>query len=187
MFCCWAARIPSFAACGKPGRPTSRACGKSAKSNSPKASTPEELIKVPDNAQYFAALGAVEFGKDEDDDVGRYRGIAKLVHYIDCRPQRRKGSIRRRRRWSNRNDDLDAFKEAYQRKKFIPADVSAAGHGRRLRRHRRRLHFHQGRAALRRTATFCAKPTSSPTAIPSRTPSTCSRSCATGRGSRREA
>ena len=32
----------------------------------PEGMTPEELIKVPENAQYFAALGAVEFGKDEE-------------------------------------------------------------------------------------------------------------------------
>jgi activator of 2-hydroxyglutaryl-CoA dehydratase len=49
----------------------------------PDGSTPQELIKVPQNAQYFAALGAIEFGKTEEDDVGRYRGVAKLVHYID--------------------------------------------------------------------------------------------------------
>src|SRR6266536_107833 len=49
----------------------------------PEGTTPEELIKVPENAQYFAALGSVEFGRDEDDDVGRYQGTADLVHYID--------------------------------------------------------------------------------------------------------
>ena len=50
----------------------------------PEGATPEELIKVPANAQYFAALGAVEFGKDEDDDVGRYHGVTEcLEHYID--------------------------------------------------------------------------------------------------------
>src|ERR1700757_438271 len=49
----------------------------------PEGATPQDLIKVPRNAQYFAALGAVEFGKTEDDDVGRYSGVAKLVHYID--------------------------------------------------------------------------------------------------------
>src|SRR2546426_7116610 len=30
----------------------------------PEGAKPEDLIKVPSNAQYFAALGAVEFGKD---------------------------------------------------------------------------------------------------------------------------
>src|ERR1700746_3279448 len=49
----------------------------------PEGATPEELIKVPDNAQYFAALGSVEFGKDEDPSLGRYLGAEKLLYYID--------------------------------------------------------------------------------------------------------
>ena len=36
------------------------------------------MIKVPDNAQYFAALGAVEFGKDEEPEVGIYMGTECL-------------------------------------------------------------------------------------------------------------
>src|ERR1700733_1205699 len=48
----------------------------------PEGATPEELIKVPQNAQYFAALGAVEFGKSEDDAIGCYRGYENLIHYI---------------------------------------------------------------------------------------------------------
>src|SRR5437588_6338119 len=58
----------------------------------PEGSKPEDLIKVPQNAQYFAAMGAVEFGKDEDDEVGRYGGVAKLVHYIDFGRQEEKAS-----------------------------------------------------------------------------------------------
>src|SRR5580698_10493194 len=49
----------------------------------PSGTTPEEIIKVPRNAQYFAALGAIEFGRTEEDEVGRYQGLAKLVHYVD--------------------------------------------------------------------------------------------------------
>src|ERR1700674_4258800 len=49
----------------------------------PDGAKPEDLIKVPENAQYFAALGAVEFGKDEEAEVGRYLGIEKLLYYID--------------------------------------------------------------------------------------------------------
>src|SRR6059036_3833143 len=41
----------------------------------PEGAKPEDLIKVPDNAQYFAAIGAIEFGKDEDPDVGIYLGV----------------------------------------------------------------------------------------------------------------
>src|SRR5437763_14408705 len=49
----------------------------------PEGTTPEELIKVPENAQYFAALGSVEFGKEEEPQIGRYLGTEKLVYYID--------------------------------------------------------------------------------------------------------
>ena len=46
----------------------------------------DELIMVPDNAQYFAALGAVEFGKvelEEYADLGVYRGLEQLRWYLD--------------------------------------------------------------------------------------------------------
>src|ERR1700746_1847066 len=49
----------------------------------PDGAKPEELIKVPQNAQYFAAMGAVEFGRSEDDCVGCYRGYDSLIHYIE--------------------------------------------------------------------------------------------------------
>src|SRR5262245_26399862 len=48
----------------------------------PPGESPESLIKVPENAQYFAALGAVQFGRDEEPHVGRYTGISGLEHYI---------------------------------------------------------------------------------------------------------
>src|ERR1700745_2935286 len=47
---------------------------KERKGEIPDGVKPEELIKVPENAQYFAALGSVEFGKDEDAVVGSYLG-----------------------------------------------------------------------------------------------------------------
>src|SRR5262249_34599099 len=49
----------------------------------PEGAKPEELIKVPQNAQYFAAIGAIEFGKDEEEEVGRYIGVEKLIYYMD--------------------------------------------------------------------------------------------------------
>ena len=86
----------------------------------PEGSTPQELIKVPKNAQYFAALGAIEFGKTEEEDVGRYQGFAKLVHYIDFGRNEEKatsgsGGL------VDSSDELEAFKAEYRRKKFIPA------------------------------------------------------------------
>src|SRR6202044_341381 len=56
----------------------------------PAGMKPEECIKVPDNAQYFAALGAIEFGKDEDDCIGCYQGSEKLVYYIEFGRQEEK-------------------------------------------------------------------------------------------------
>src|SRR3954451_17815694 len=43
----------------------------------------EELIKTPDNAQYFAAIGSIEFGKTEDAEVGKYAGWEKLEWYVN--------------------------------------------------------------------------------------------------------
>ena len=56
----------------------------------PEGAKPEELIKVPENAQYFAALGAVEFGKDEDPDLGIYLGTECLEDYISVGRQAEK-------------------------------------------------------------------------------------------------
>jgi predicted CoA-substrate-specific enzyme activase len=86
----------------------------------PAGTKPEDLIKVPQNAQYFAALGAIEFGKGEDDCVGCYQGTEKLSHYIEFGRQEEKaqagssGLVKEK-------DELDIFREAYHRKKFVPA------------------------------------------------------------------
>src|SRR5215831_18210548 len=86
----------------------------------PEGSTPQELIKVPQNAQYFAALGAVEFGKTEDDDVGRYCSFAKLVHYIDFGRTEEK-AVSGSGGLVESKEALDTFKTAYRRTKFVPA------------------------------------------------------------------
>src|SRR6201997_4158720 len=56
----------------------------------PDGSKPDDLIKVPENAQYFAAMGAIEFGRAEDDCVGCYHGYDQLVHYIEYGRQEEK-------------------------------------------------------------------------------------------------
>jgi predicted CoA-substrate-specific enzyme activase len=86
----------------------------------PEGCKPEDLIKVPQSAQYFAALGAIEFGKDEDPDVGRYRGVAKLKYYIDFGRAEEKAKSGGRGLVRDQ-DELAAFKQAYRRKKFVPA------------------------------------------------------------------
>src|SRR5262245_47175534 len=48
----------------------------------PEGVDPASLIKVPDNGQYFACIGAIEFGRSEEDAIGVYKGYADLHHYI---------------------------------------------------------------------------------------------------------
>src|ERR1700741_1142048 len=86
----------------------------------PDGAKPEDLIKVPQNAQYFAALGAVEFGRSEDDCIGCYCGYEKLIHYIDYGRQEEKAKSGGKG-LVEKPEDLDVFKEAYRRRKFTPA------------------------------------------------------------------
>ncbi len=86
----------------------------------PEGVDPKELIRVPQNAQYFAAIGAVEFGKSEEEGVGVYRGVADLEYYINF------GRLEEKKKAGGRGlssspDELAAFKERYKRKKFVPA------------------------------------------------------------------
>jgi len=89
----------------------------------PDGAKPEDLIKVPNNAQYFAALGAIEFGKTEDDCVGCYHGYDQLVHYIDFGRQEEKSKSGAKGLVA-KDGELDVFKDAYRRKKFTPATFS---------------------------------------------------------------
>src|SRR6202522_3047210 len=85
----------------------------------PDGAKPEELIKVPENAQYFAALGAIEFGKSEEDSVGCYLGYEKLMHYIEFGRQEEKAKSGAKGLAAS-EAELDDFKDSYKRKKFTP-------------------------------------------------------------------
>jgi len=86
----------------------------------PEGAKPEDLIKVPQNAQYFAAMGAVEFGRSEDDCIGCYRGYDNLIHYIEFGRQEEKAKSGGKG-LVEKPADLDVFRDAYRRKKFTPA------------------------------------------------------------------
>jgi activator of 2-hydroxyglutaryl-CoA dehydratase/predicted nucleotide-binding protein (sugar kinase/HSP70/actin superfamily) len=81
---------------------------------------PKDLITVPKNAQYFAAIGAVEFGRQEEADVGVYKGTADLEYYLHVGRQeekKKKGA----QGLSKSPEELAAFKEKYKPKPFVPA------------------------------------------------------------------
>src|ERR1700746_1541943 len=86
----------------------------------PDGSKPDDLIKVPQNAQYFAALGAIEFGRSEDDCIGCYRGYAELVRYIQYGRQEEKAKAGGKGLIEDVGQ-FETFKESYRRKKFTPA------------------------------------------------------------------
>ncbi len=86
----------------------------------PEGMKPEELIKVPENAQYFAALGAVEFGRSEEDAIGCYRGYSDLLRYMEFGRQEEKAKAGGKGLVEN-PDELGVFREDYKRKRFTPA------------------------------------------------------------------
>ena len=87
----------------------------------PEAVAPEDLIQTPDNAQYFAAIGSIEFGKTEEEGVGQYLGWEKLEWYINVGRDEEKAKRGGTGGLAKDEDDLAAFKRKYRPKKFVPA------------------------------------------------------------------
>jgi predicted CoA-substrate-specific enzyme activase len=93
----------------------------------PEGVDPESLIRVPDNAQYFAALGCVRFGLDEDPEVGIYKGCEKLDWYINVgrleEKQKRGGSG-----LYKTEGELGEFKDRYKSHRFVPRKFQPGEH-----------------------------------------------------------
>ncbi len=88
----------------------------------------EELIFPPENAQYYAAFGAVVFGLADarDADTGRYTGLAGLDAYIHTgRNARLSGTAAGP--LVQDQAELDSFTEEYRLPRFDPATF-APGH-----------------------------------------------------------
>ena len=86
----------------------------------PEGVPPEDLIIVPDNAQYYAAIGSVLYGKSEDPDVGVYKGTETLEGFIEVgRTQMREasGDVGLART----QDELDEFKKLFAKVPWEPA------------------------------------------------------------------
>ena len=86
----------------------------------PEGVDPADLVMVPDNAQYYAAIGAVLYGQGEDPDVGVYKGIDELTGFIEVgRTQMREasGDIGLWRTC----EELEEFKQLFAKETFEPA------------------------------------------------------------------
>jgi predicted CoA-substrate-specific enzyme activase len=93
----------------------------------PEGKDPKDLITVPKNAQYFAALGCVRFALDEDANLGIYAGREKLDWYINVgrlEEKIKKGGAG----LYKTEDELAAFKEKYKGKKFVPRTFQPGEH-----------------------------------------------------------
>ncbi len=85
----------------------------------------EDLIKVPAEALYFAAIGAVEFGKDEDEAVGGYLGTECLENYLRQGRQEEKSKAGSRGLWDT-TAELQEFRAKHTRPPFTPASFRPA-------------------------------------------------------------
>lgn len=86
----------------------------------------EELIIVPKNAQYYAAFGAVMYGKHEPAEVGNYLGVDGLLDFIQNGRKAKLGAsagpplVRKH----EGPEGLETFRESYRIPKFVPATFS---------------------------------------------------------------
>lgn len=83
----------------------------------------EELIMVPDNAQYYAAYGAVMYGMYEPASVGTYKGLSGLEDFITTGRKSRLGDtagppLLRSPKSDDKQLELEAFREQYRIPKF---------------------------------------------------------------------
>ena len=80
----------------------------------------EELIFVPENAQYYAAQGAVLFGLHEEDHIGNWTGLDALREYITTGRKARLGETAGPP-LAKDDAELTDFRDLYKIPKFIPA------------------------------------------------------------------
>ncbi len=90
----------------------------------PEGARPEELIRAPQNAEYYSAMGAAEYGKEEEQNVGRYTGAAQLERYITGE-RRESGGHRGSAGLVSSEEDLEAFLKAYAPARFVPPRFEA--------------------------------------------------------------
>ena len=89
----------------------------------PEGVDPQDLVAVPENAQYYAAIGSVLFGKEEAPHVGAYRGTKELESYIEVGRSRLREASGDVGLWQN-PEELSEFKKLFAREEWQPASFS---------------------------------------------------------------
>ncbi|MCL4766384.1 MAG: hypothetical protein KJZ80_09140 [Hyphomicrobiaceae bacterium] len=78
----------------------------------PADADPADMIQVPDDALYYAALGCIEVAGGEADGVGLYQGTERLRWWID-EGQHQEKAKSGAKALVRENDDLSGFKAAF--------------------------------------------------------------------------
>ncbi len=86
----------------------------------PAGVAPEDLVRVPERAHLFAAIGSCEFGKSEDETVGLYKGWRELEEFITIGREKMKAA-RTGGGLVTDEADLRAFQRRFGRQPFVPA------------------------------------------------------------------
>jgi activator of 2-hydroxyglutaryl-CoA dehydratase/predicted nucleotide-binding protein (sugar kinase/HSP70/actin superfamily) len=82
----------------------------------------EELILVPENAQYYAAFGAVIYGLHEPAEVGVYRGLDALKEFIASGRKSKLGESAGPP-LARTSNELEAFRREYKIPAFAAAEL----------------------------------------------------------------
>ncbi len=79
----------------------------------------ESVIRAPEHAEYYGAMGAAEYGKEEELGVGRYRGTSQLEFFVGGGriagrgPSGVPGLVAS-------EEEVEAFLKAYAPPRFVP-------------------------------------------------------------------
>ncbi len=82
----------------------------------------QELVIVPENAQYYAAFGAVMYGLYEPAEVGAYAGLDRLRDFIHAGRKAKLGDSAGPP-LARTSDELTSFREQYRIPKFEPVQL----------------------------------------------------------------
>ncbi len=86
---------------------------------------PEDLIRAPQNAEYYGALGAAEFGRDEESEVGKYHGHSRLQELITGRSEGRSKGGRGAPALLGSQEEVEEFIRKFAPPPFVPPKFKA--------------------------------------------------------------
>jgi activator of 2-hydroxyglutaryl-CoA dehydratase/predicted nucleotide-binding protein (sugar kinase/HSP70/actin superfamily) len=83
----------------------------------PDGMQPEDLIRTPANAQFYAAIGLAEYARTEADAIGAYTGRSALLAYVEHGREEEKAQSGSKGLASS-GGELETFVRAYTQKPF---------------------------------------------------------------------